>query len=110
MKYELLLTREAETEVTRIVDYLAKRSPQGAAAWCAQWESVLTELKSNPLQHGLAPESADYAAEVRQILFKTRRGRKYRALFTIVGRGVYIIQLRGPSQDLIRQDQLRRKQ
>ena len=77
MKYELLLMREAELEVARIVDYLAKRSPQGAAAWCEQWEKVLAELSQNPLQHALAPESALYETEVRQVLFKTRRGRKY---------------------------------
>jgi toxin ParE1/3/4 len=108
MNYELLLTRETETSVEQVIDYLVKRSPQGAAAWCEQWENVLSALKANPLQHGLAPESSEFETEVRQILFKTRRGRKYRALFTVVGRGVYVIDLRGPSQNLLRRDQLRR--
>ena len=107
MNYELLLTRETEKEVDRTIAYLANRSPQGAAAWCEQWENVLSELKRNPLQHALAPESAKYDVEIRQILFKTRRGLKYRALFTVVGRGVYVIHLRGPRQNLLRRDQLR---
>jgi plasmid stabilization system protein ParE len=109
MNYELLLTRETEASVEQIIDYLAKRSPQGAVSWCEQWENVLAALKLNPLQHGLAPESAEYAAEIRQILFKTRRGRKYRALFTVVGRGVYVVDLRGPSQNLLRRSRLRRQ-
>jgi hypothetical protein len=109
MIYELLLTRETEASVEQIIDYLAKRSPQGAAAWCEQWEKVLAALKLSPLQHGLAPESAKYDVELRQILFKTRRGRKYRALFTVVGRGVYVIDLRGPSQNLVHRNQLRRR-
>ena len=54
MIYDLLLTRETEASVERTIDYLAKRSPQGAAAWCEQWEKVLATLKQNPLQHGLA--------------------------------------------------------
>ena len=108
MIYDLLLSARLKQAIEQIIDYLAKRSPQGAAAWCEQWEKVLASLKQNPLQHGLAPESAEYDAEIRQILFKTRRGRKYRALFTVVGSGVYVIDLRGPSQNLIRRNQLRR--
>ena len=109
MKYELLLTRETEASLEQIIGYLAKRSPLGALAWCEQWEKVLAELRLNPFQHGLAPESAEYDAEIRQILFKTRRGRKYRALFTVVGRGVYVVDLRGPSQNLVHHNQLRRR-
>jgi hypothetical protein len=107
MKYELLFTRETEIEVERTIAYLANRSPQGAAAWCEQWESVLTELKSNPLLHGLAPESADYGW--RFVGYFSNSPRPQVSLFTIVGRGVYVIQLRGPSQNLVRRDQLRRK-
>lgn len=108
MTYELLLVPRAESEVDRIVQYLAERSPQGAAAWCKRWQEVLAELHTDPLIHGLAPESKEYNTAVRQVLFKTRRGRVYRALFTVVGRGVYIIHVRGPRQDLTRRRQMRR--
>jgi hypothetical protein len=50
----------------------------------------------------LAPESPNYETEVRQILFKTRRGRTYRALSTVVGAGVFIVHVRAPGQNLIR--------
>jgi len=108
MNYELLLTREAELEVGRTVDYIAKRSPRGAAAWSEQLEQALAEVKRNPIQFGSAPESAEHDVEIRQFLFKTRRGRMYRALFTVVGRGIYVIHLRGPSQNVLLRDQLRR--
>jgi plasmid stabilization system protein ParE len=109
MKYELLLVPSAESEVDRIIRYIAERSPQGAIAWCERWEQVLSELGGDPFQFGLAPESTEYDADVRQVLFKTRRGRTYRALFTVVGRGVYIISVRGPGQNLLRRDQMRRR-
>lgn len=108
MTYELLLLPRAETEVARIIRYVAARSPQGAIAWCERWEEVLNELGINPLIHGIAPESTEYETDVRQILFKTRRGRTYRVLFTVVGNGVYIISVRGPGQSLIDRDRLRR--
>lgn len=108
MTYELLLTPQAEADVDNIIRYLAIRSPQGALAWCERWEQVMTELARDPL--GLAPaqESARYKTDVRQLLFKTRRGRTYRALCTVVGAGIYILHVRGPGQNLLERKGLRR--
>jgi plasmid stabilization system protein ParE len=105
-KYEPFLLPGAQSEVDNIAQYLAERSPQGAAAWWARWEQVLDELRIRPLECGIAPESSHYDAEVRQLLFKTRRGRVYRALFTVVGRGVFILHVRGPRQNLLRRGQV----
>src|ERR1043165_4911375 len=102
MTYELLHTREAEASVGQIIDYLAKRSPQGAVAWCEQWEKLLADLGDNPLQYALAPESKEHGADICPVLFKTRRGRTYRVLFAVVGLGVYIVSVRGPSLNLLR--------
>jgi len=109
MTYEPLLLPRAQADVDSIVRFLAERSPQGAIAWRERWEDVLRQLRTKPLECGLAPESAGYEAEIRQLLFKTRRGRTYRALFTVVGRGVYILHVRGPGQNLLRLGQLRRR-
>jgi toxin ParE1/3/4 len=102
MTYDLLLVPQADADVGNIIRYLSVRSPQGAIAWCERWEQVLAELENNPLSYGLAPESAGRQADIRQFLFKTRRGRTYRALFTVVGRGVYILHVRGPGQSILR--------
>jgi len=108
MTYELLLLPRAERDIDGIIRYLSQRSPQGAIAWCDRWEQALDELRSRPLECGLAPESSHYGTSVRQLLCKTRRGRMYRALFTVVGRGVYILHVRAPGRDLLPRDQLRR--
>lgn len=106
--FEPLLLPRAEADVDNIVRYLAERSPQGAIAWLERWEEVLDDLRLRPLECGLAPESARYDSEIRQALFNTHRGRTYRALFTVVGRGVYILHVRGPGQDLVRRGRKRR--
>ena len=107
MNYELLLVAQAETAVERIINYLAERSNQGAISWCERWEQVLEEVRGRPFQYSLAPESHKYGTEVRQVLFHTRRGRQYRALFTVVGQGIYIIDVRGPGQNLASRNRLR---
>lgn len=106
--FEPHLLPRAQVDLENIVRFLAERSPQGATTWRERWEEVLDDLRTRPLEFGLAPESARYESEIRQVLFKTRRGRTYRALFTVVGRGVFILHVRGPGQDLVRRGRPRR--
>jgi toxin ParE1/3/4 len=106
MTYELLQLPRAEADVDRILRYLALRSPQGAITWWERWEQVKAEIRAQPLGYGLAPESEKYEVPIRQVLFKTRRGRIYRELFTVVGAGIYVIHVRGPGQNLLRRNRL----
>ena len=84
MTYNIILQPGAESDVEQIVGYLAERSLQGAAAWRNAWNNLLVDLRRRPESFGLAPESANHDDDVRLALFKTRRGRTYRALFVIV--------------------------
>jgi plasmid stabilization system protein ParE len=101
-KYELFLLPRAEADVNGILQFLAERSQQGALRWLERWNEVLDLMRAEPLASGLAPESSEYECDIRQTLFKTRRGRVYRALFTVVGRGVYVLNVRGPGQNLVK--------
>jgi hypothetical protein len=55
-----------------------------------------------------AQENDDVNLEVRQVLFKTKRGRAYRAVFHVEGNDVYLLRVRGPGQAPIRPDDLPR--
>ena len=107
MTYKIILQPGAESDVERIISYLAERSLHGAAAWRTAWNKLLAELRDHPESFGLAPESSPNEDEIRQALFKTRRGRTYRALFVIVYDTVHLIHVRGPGQDLVPPDELR---
>ena len=106
MTYRIILQPSAESDVDQIVGYLAERSPQGAAAWCKAWNKLLAELRERAGGFGLAPESSQYEEEIRHALFKTRRGRTYRALFVIVYDTVHVIHVRGPGQNFVSPDEL----
>jgi len=54
----------------------------------------------------LAVESDYVDFEVREVLFKTRRGLVYRALYTIRGDEVFVLHVRGPGQDFLSAEQL----
>jgi hypothetical protein len=109
MTYELLLVPRAEVEVAQITDFLTQRSPQGASAWSDRWLQVLADLRADPFQHSLAPESNIYSADVRQVLFKTRREGSTARSTRSSAEGIYIIRVRGPRQDLVRRREMRRK-
>ena len=98
MPFRVILLGRAEYDVNAIVDWLIERSPQGAARWLASFDDARTNLANNPLGYGLAPEDDFVDNAIRQIIFKTRRGRRYRALFTEIENEVRILHVRGPGQ------------
>jgi plasmid stabilization system protein ParE len=104
MGFRVVLLRRAEDEVDSILAWLVERSPQGAQSWLAALERAKTDLAENPGSFGLAPEDAFVDMEVRQVIFKTRRGRRYRAIFTIVENELRILHVRGPGQSTLGAD------
>jgi len=106
MTYNLILLPRAQLDVDGTMRYLTERSPQGAIAWWNEWENLLADLRQRPFSFGLAPESSQHEFDIYQALFKTRRGRIYRALFAITGGTVNIMHVRGPGQDLVPPDEI----
>jgi hypothetical protein len=70
----------------------------GALAWLDAYDSLLERLQQDAATCGEAPESRACDFDVRQALFKTRRGRVYRVLFFLEGQDVFVVRLRGPGQ------------
>lgn len=98
MKFQVRELRRAQADVRRIVNWVAERSPHGALAWLDAYDSMVAQLEKNAGTFGVAAENDEYELDVRQALFKTPRGRVYRALFYIEGYQVFILRVRGPGQ------------
>ena len=67
---------------------------------------VLATLSTTAGNCSLAPEDGHGDTEIRQLIFKTRRGKPYRMLFTILGGVVFVRHVRGPGQDLVPPEKL----
>jgi plasmid stabilization system protein ParE len=98
MSFAVRILRQAASDAHSIFNWLAARSPHGAARWYAALLSATTSLSTDPLRHGIAPESSAVGHEIRQRFFKTRHGRIYRLLFVVVADEVRILRIRGPGQ------------
>lgn len=78
----------------------------GAAAWLDSYDLAVERLTSTANAYPSALEARDLEVEVKQILFKTRRGRMYRIVYLIDQVDVYILRVRGPGQAPITPDDL----
>jgi plasmid stabilization system protein ParE len=107
MTFHVNLSHAATADVRAILRWIAERSPQGSEAWYRRWLEVLDSLKQRADEFALAPESQQYPEPIRQVIFKTKHGRPYRAVFTIRDADVFVLHVRGPGQRLLKPDELR---
>ncbi len=70
MTYHVELTLQAEQDIDHILDWLRRRSPQGAATWFRRWNQVLADLSKNASSCRLAPENDDHDDEIRNLVSK----------------------------------------
>ena len=106
MTYTVRVLTRAQHDVAACYDYIADRSLQGAASWFNRFAETRDRLARDPHQRFLARESQYVDYEIRQVLFKTRKGKPYRILFTIAGSEVLILRVRGPGQDYVLEPEL----
>jgi plasmid stabilization system protein ParE len=107
MNYRVELTARAERDVDNILAWIADKSPQGAGTWLRRLSEVLNELATSADRCQFAPEDGYGDTEIRHVVFKTRRGKTYRLLFTIRDDVVLVRHVRGPGQDLVPPDELK---
>ncbi len=106
MSHRVSVHSKAVSDVETIADYIAERSVQGMYSWLDAYQRMQTELSESPFAHGLAPEDAVLQRGLRQILFSTRTGLTYRALFIVDGESITILRVRGPGQEILTSDDL----
>ena len=106
MSFSVTVTAAAERDLRTIIDWLEQRSHSGAETWYRRWLEVLARLEESGDAIGVAPEDEDHEETIRQVLFKTRRGLPYRALFIVRDETLFVIHVRGPGQDLISPDEM----
>jgi plasmid stabilization system protein ParE len=101
MKFVVVTLRAAERDYNEVLEYIATRSRSGAQAWARAFDKLLVRLEENADSFPLAPENEHVDFDVREALFRTRRGLVYRVLFTIRDSTAVILHVRSPGQDFL---------
>src|SRR5437588_5891206 len=107
MSRRLRILARAGADIDRIFDWLAGRSPQGAANWYAALVAAVDRIAETPEQFAVAAESLPrWNRDIHQAPFKTARGRRYRLIFELTDTEVRILRVRGPGQPPVRRRDL----
>lgn len=106
MTLRLKILPRAEQDAQHIFDYISKRSRQGACAWWSAFERATERVIGDCTYFAHAPENDLVSFELRQVLFKTRYGRMYRFVYTVVGDELRILRVRGPGQPPLQPDEI----
>ncbi len=107
MSFTVFLTARAIRDLDSAREYVAKFAPETAERWYLGILEALLRLERNPESRPIAPESAEFPFEVRQLLIRGKSRRANRALFTIVGDEVRVLAIRRPGQPLITADDIK---
>lgn len=105
-RYRLKILPRAQEDVAVIYSWLHARSPLGAARWIQAFEVATSRIAESPLEFALAPEAVILNQSVRQVLFKTPKGRTYRAAFLIADDVISVLRVRGPGQPPLASDEI----
>ena len=107
MRYRVVVSGQALRDIRATFRWIAQQSLSGAQSWRNAFDAAIQRLESNPHGCGRAGEADDFVdRDLRQILFRTRRGRTYRAVFVIAGDEVRVLRVRGPGQKDLTGDEL----
>lgn len=106
MSLQLRLLSVAQADVDHIYSWNRDRSPLGAVRWYAAFLRKCGEVVVQPHRFPIKEESDSVRDEIREFTFRTRRGRRYRALFAVVGDEVRVLRVRGPGQPPIELEEI----
>lgn len=102
MSYWIHVLPAAQGDLELIVDRLLARAVSAAANWIEAYEQALATLAEQPERHALSLESKRLRMPIRDLLFKTSQGQRYRLIYLVVGDEVRVLRVRAPGQPSLR--------
>jgi len=106
MSRSIQILERARIDVDAIFNWIVPRSVEGAIAWYLPFRRAIDKISETPELFGEASESHRLKRQLRQAMFKTRRGRMYRIIFEVNETEIMILRVRGPGQAPLRRRDL----
>src|SRR5882724_11516879 len=90
-RFTVVITEPAQEDIARSFEWgLNEWGKEQAQRWIRELRTSITSLKHLPERHQLAPENDAFDIDIRQLLVG-----RYRVLYTIEGKQVSILHMRG---------------
>jgi len=104
--FSISILPRAERDIDAIFSWLADRSPAGARNWLTALDAAVHRMATEPHSSGSALNIEGLEANLKQCLFKTPKGRTYRAIYLIENKSVIVLRVRGPGQPPLQTDEI----
>jgi plasmid stabilization system protein ParE len=98
MKYEIVLTDEADRNARSVIAWYAERSQAAADSWYSGLMRAIESLAQNPERYSLARENPRFPIEIRQLTFGGGRRTTHRIIYAIRPAAVVIYAIRHVAQ------------
>ena len=102
----LRIIERARADVDDIFNWIARRSTYGAFSWYLAFRDAINKIADSPESFSEASESNSLCRQLRQIMFKTRRGRVYRIVYEVSETEIIVLRVRGSGQSPLRRRDL----
>ena len=102
-QYRVVLSPKAQTDIIAAYDWLHDENPAYAIQWRDGLQQAIMRLNTLPFAHAIAPESADFDREIRQMLYGP--GTPWRVFYCVEEDQVSILHVRHGRQDYWRTEQ-----
>lgn len=104
--HPVIIMPRAERDIDSIFSWLAERSPLGTRKRLQAIDQALERMATETDSFSAALEAEALNEKLKQCLFKTSKGRTYRAVFLIEKQTVFILRVRGPGQPPLMSDEV----
>jgi len=95
--YRVEPTDKALVDAGEAYFWISERSEKAALSWYEGLLTAFRSLEQNPRRCPLAPESAFFEQEIRQLI-----DGKYRILFTVQGATVFVLRVRHVAREYLK--------
>ena len=94
MRYAVIVTPDAESDLRKIHRYIRKQAPLAARAWLKGVRRAMKTLAEAPERVHMAPEAGSFDKPIRELLYGKRNRGTYRILFTVLDGNAFVLHVR----------------
>jgi plasmid stabilization system protein ParE len=91
MRYRVIVTPEAESDLRNVRNYIRRDNPRAASAWLKAARQHIKTLRQYPERCPLAPESTSFDEPFRELFYGHGKRGTYRILFVVLDNSVFVL-------------------
>lgn len=106
MRYRVIITPEAETDLRSAASYIRRDNPRAARAWLKAARQRIRTLAQLPERCPLAPETTSFSEPIRELFYGHGNRGTYRILFVVFDKTVFVLHIRHGAMQPLKPDEL----